>query len=468
MKPKILIVDDDVDICVLLEKFLIKYDYQVDITHTAAKGIEKCKELLPDVVLCDFRLGEREGTDVLLKAKELRKDTVVIIMTAYSDVRKAVNLIKLGAFDYLTKPLLREEVLKVVQESLTSSYYIRTDAGGSISNVDSGIRKPDSEIFISTSAESRELSTQIMLIAPMPYSVIVYGESGAGKEVVARAIHENSPRKNRPFVGMDCGTLSPELANSELFGHMAGSFTGASIEKKGDFELANGGTLFLDEVANLSYDVQSSLLRVIQERKFRRVGGTIERELDIRIIAASHDNLQVAYQKGLFREDLYHRLNEFIINIPPLRQRITDIPLFSNFFLEKINAETGKNVKGFEKEVMDIFLGYTWPGNIRELRNVLRKAILWTSSELITINSLPPELTEQAMTALKIKEPVHSGDASKDLSKVDLKGVTSEAEYQTILKVLKSVNYNKTKAAQILSIDRKTLYYKIKNYTTPQ
>ncbi len=464
MKSSILLIDDDVDICILLQKFLIKNGFEVDLAHSAKKGIAKFKENNYDVVLCDFRLGDKDGTDVLIRIKEHRLSTKVIIMTAYSDIRIAVNLIKLGAFDYITKPLIRDEVLNVINEALNQQAQTEGKATSS-----GGIKAPvlpvfTGEFLVSKSRETKELYEQIDLIARTNYSVIIYGESGTGKEVVARAIHANSPRKNNPFIGVDCGTLSTELANSELFGHMKGSFTGAYCDKKGDFELANGGTLFLDEVANLSYDIQAALLRVIQERKFRRVGGTTEMDLDIRIIVASHENLQNAYQKGLFREDLFHRLNEFSINIPPLRQRKGDIPLFAAFFLEKINTELGKQVKGFENEVMEIFLNYSWPGNLREFRNILRKSVLLSSSEMISIKSLPREITNSDLFKSENKIADIIDNLGNGISKVDLKEVTSEVEYQTIIKVLKSVNFNKTKAAEILRIDRKTLYNKIKSY----
>ena len=266
---------------------------------------------------------------------------------------------------------------------------------------------------------------------------------------------------------MDCGTLSKELAGSELFGHVKGAFTGALADKEGHFELANGGTLFLDEVGNLSIDIQAALLRVIQERKFKRVGGNKEMDVDVRIIVASNENLQDAYQKGKFREDLYHRFNEFSINLPPLRNRRPDIPPFAEFFLQKTNDELGKNVAGFEPQVIEMFMNYTWPGNLREFRNVVRRAVLLTQGDLISEKTLPWEITnvnpltatpepaankEQATTTITLK---------KDIG---LKGAASKAEYETIMNVLKEVKFNKKKAAEVLNIDRKTLYNKLKSY----
>jgi two-component system response regulator HydG len=316
------------------------------------------------------------------------------------------------------------------------------------------------------------LYRQIELVAPTNYSIILYGESGTGKEVIARTIHLNSARKDKPFIAMDCGTLSKELAGSELFGHVKGAFTGALNDKDGHFELANGGTLFLDEVSNLSYEIQAALLRVIQERKFKRVGGVKEMETDVRIIVASNENLQDAYRKGRFREDLFHRFNEFSIVLPAFRQRREDIPLFADFFLARANKELNKEVEGFEPEVMQIFLSYPWPGNLREFRNVIRRAALLTSAGLVNARVLPSEIvdtnshgynyiqSEAPVTAMTAAVPHHPITHKE----TDLKNAAAQAEYDTIMNVLKQVNYNKSRAAEILKIDRKTLYNKIKSY----
>ena len=264
---------------------------------------------------------------------------------------------------------------------------------------------------------------------------------------------------------MDCGTLSKELAGSELFGHVKGAFTGALNDKEGHFEMANGGTLFLDEVTNLSYEIQAALLRVIQERKFRRVGGSKEMSLDIRVIVASNENLQDAYRKGKFREDLYHRFNEFSIIIPPLRNRKDDIPLFADFFLQKAKSELNKDIEGFEPEVVKLFMDYSWPGNLREFRNVIRRAALLNSSRLISAKTLPWEITN-AVAFVPSAENNHtnSGPAVTVNKESDLRNAASLAEYETIMNVLKQVNFNKTQAAEILKIDRKTLYNKLKGH----
>jgi len=477
---RILIIDDDMDMCNLLGRFLQKKGYETEASHSGNKGIAKFKESKFDVVLCDFRLGDKEGREVLKELKSIDPYAIVIIITGYSDIKTAVDVIKAGAFDYITKPLIPEEVLNVISRALQQSAEGTIEAPRTSSatpafgNGQSTLKKPgkpfgDEDFLVGQSPATRELYRQIELVAPTNYSIILYGESGTGKEVIARTIHQNSARKDKPFVAMDCGTLSKELAGSELFGHVKGAFTGALGDKEGHFELANGGTLFLDEVANLSVEIQAALLRVIQERKFKRVGGVKEMETDVRIIVASNENLQESYRKGKFREDLFHRFNEFSIVLPALRQRREDIPLFAEFFLAKANKELNKEVSGFEPDVMQIFLNYPWPGNLREFRNVIRRAGLLTSSGLVNARVLPAEIVDtngygfiqsiETPTTAPVQQ--HHPIAHKE---TDLKNAAAQAEYDTIMNVLKQVNYNKSRAAEILKIDRKTLYNKIKSY----
>src|SRR6201991_4640392 len=475
---RILIIDDDMDMCNLLGRFLGKKGFETEAGHSGNKGIAKFKESKFDVVLCDFRLGDKEGREVLKEIKQMDPCAIVIIITEYSDIKTAVDVIKAGAFDYITKPLIPEEVLNVIGRALqqgseggdvlrpaTSQASPTRKAGGKTGGED--------EYLVGQAPSTKELYRQIELVAPTNYSIILYGESGTGKEGIARTIHSNSARKDKPFIAMDCGTLSKELAGSELFGHVKGAFTGALGDKEGHFELANGGTLFLDEVANLSYEIQAALLRVIQERKFKRVGGVKEMETDVRIIVASNENLQDSYRKGRFREDLFHRFNEFSIVLPAFRQRKEDIPLFADFFLAKANKELNKEVAGFEPEVMQIFMNYPWPGNLREFRNVIRRAALLTSAGLVNARVLPAEIVdtnsytyiqqqqETAVAAPSILTSTHHPITHKE---TDLKNAAAQAEYDTIMNVLKQVNYNKSRAAEILKIDRKTLYNKIKSY----
>ncbi len=465
MKQRILIVDDDPDMCILLGKFLAKKGYEAEAAHSAGKGIAKFQEGKYDIVLCDYRLGDKDGKDVLQKIKEINPQTIVIIITGYSDIKTAVDVIKLGAFDYITKPLIPDEVVNVIEKALSKSSTeneLPTHITHDIKTKRPYVVSADQEFLVGQDGETAHLYKQIEIVASTNYSIILYGESGTGKELIAKTIHEYSNRKHMPFIAIDCGTLSKELAGSELFGHVKGSFTGAIIDKEGHFELANGGTLFLDEVTNLSYEIQAALLRVIQERKFKRVGSTKEMDVDIRIIVASNENLQDAYRKGRFREDLYHRFNEFSINLPPLRNRKVDIPLFADFFLDKTNKELGKNVEGYEDDVLEMFLNYSWPGNLREFRNVVRRAVLLTPTGKISAKVLPWEIANSYVYEYSAENS--KGDYVVVPKDLDLKDAAAKAEYDTIMNVLKDVNFNKTKAAEILKIDRKTLYNKIKVY----
>ncbi len=327
------------------------------------------------------------------------------------------------------------------------------------------------QYILGDSEEFATIVKQINLVAPTNYSVIIYGESGSGKEVIAQQIHKNSKRAGKPFIAIDCGALSKELAGSELFGHEKGAFTGALNQKIGSMEFANGGTIFLDEIANLSYEIQVSLLRVVQERKIRRVGGNKDIELDVRIIVASNEKLWDSARKGKFREDLYHRFNEFSMEVPPLRERKGDLMLFANHFLKLTNAELEKQVKGFSKEVEQILQSYPWYGNLRELKNVIKRATLLADGELIDAKTLPFEIAhynrlqfDKAGMLPEEEEDDEDYDEDQDSYENKLKSANIDAEYEVILGALKKANYNKSKAAKLLNIDRKTLYNKMKQY----
>ena len=473
MSKKILIIDDDMDLCTLLGRFLTKNGYEVDMAYSGSKGIAKFSEGKFDLVICDYRLGDMEGINVLTALRKENPLAKVLMITGYSDIKTAVEVIKLGAFDYIVKPLIPDEVLSVVNKAIqqpASNSRSFTEPTGELGRARPSGRSGsylNDDFMIGKAPATRSLYEQINIVSGTNYSIILYGESGTGKEVIAKTIHARSSRKDKPFIAMDCGTLSKELAGSELFGHVKGAFTGALQDKEGHFELADGGTLFLDEVGNLSLDVQATLLRVIQERKFKRVGGNKETNVDVRIIVASNENLQDAYRKGKFREDLYHRFNEFSINLPPVRQRQEDILAFADFFLEKTNAELEKNVVGFEDDVLQTFQQYSWPGNLREFRNVVRRAVLLTPpGEKITAASLPWEInnSEPAAASAAPQQKPFVVTPSQPKKELDLKDAASRAEYETIMAVLQQVNFNKKKAAEMLNIDRKTLYNKIKNF----
>jgi len=467
MNPKILVIEDDFDISQLLKKFLSRHNLDVVTANNGKKGIEIFKQENPSLVLCDFRLGDIDGIHVLKEIKSVNHTVPVIIITGYSDVRVAVQAMRLGAHDYVTKPLFPDEILLTIKKALEGGGDERT------SNTSSAPKafKPQKFIF-GKSVQSLTLLKQVELVAPTNYSVIIYGESGAGKEAVAQIIHQKSARSGKPFVAMDCGAISKELAGSELFGHEKGSFTGALVTKIGHFELANGGTLFLDEVANLPYEVQTSLLRVVQEKKIRRIGSNKEINIDVRLIIASNENLNDAYKKGKFREDLFHRFNEFQISVPALRERPDDVIMYSEFFLQSSNDVLGKQITGFDAEVIELFHKYPWHGNLRELKNVIKRAALLSDGDKIKVQSLPFEISHYTKLSFPEGNVTTNGsdrlEESVSLSnepvRPNLKAAAKEAEYETIIRVLKEVNFNKSKAAKILNIDRKTLYNKIKDF----
>ncbi|TVR76491.1 MAG: sigma-54-dependent Fis family transcriptional regulator [Chitinophagaceae bacterium] len=454
---KILVVDDDMDIGFLLKRFLTKKGLEVFHAADAASALDYYKKEKVSFVLLDFRLGDVNGAELLKKFKDLKPEVPVVIITGYSDIKTAVSVVKLGAMDYITKPLLPEEIWAIVQKGLNQNKVVIEKTLKKKKITQNGRDK-----FLRGKGKlSRELYKQVELVAPTDYSVILNGESGTGKEVLAKNIHNLSKRKDAPFIAMDCGAISKDLAGSELFGHEKGSFTGAMKAKTGHFELANGGTLFLDEIANLSYEVQMSLLRVVQERKVKPIGSNKEIDVDIRIIVATNEDLMKAVTKGEFREDLYYRFNEFSIAIPPLRHRTEDIMDFAHFFLEQVNAELDKNITGFEKDVVKAFMDYKWPGNLRELRNIIKRAALLSEGNKVQAKTLPNEISNASRFAFEEETILDQQDGNPDMK---LKRAARDAEYHTIIGVLKKVDYNKSKAAKMLNIDRKTLYNKLKKF----
>lgn len=460
---KILIIDDEINIGTLLSKFLTRNGFEVTTSTNGNNALDLMTKEPFNLVLCDFRLEDTDGREMLRKIKNTYPDTGVIIITGYSDIKLAVELIKMGAYDYITKPLYPDEILNTINKAIEAQKAI--NQRGSQTSVTNNKRESKDgsvleEFVIGKGAASQELLKQIKLVAPTNYSVILNGESGTGKESVAKSIHFNSPRKDKPFIAMDCGSLTKELAGSEFFGHEKGSFTGALYTKIGHFEMANGGTLFLDEVGNLSYEIQAALLRTVQERRVKRIGSTKEIDLDVRILVATNENLTDAIQKGRFREDLYHRFNEFNITVPPLRERGKDIMIFAEHFLIEANSELNRSVTDFSNEVIECLMTYNWPGNVRELKNVIRRATLLSEGNEIQLKALPLEISTFAKASAI--ENAFGANVAVNVNRHDLKNAAMEAEYETILNVLKEVNFNKTKAAKILNIDRKTLYNKMK------
>jgi len=431
----------------MLKTYLTKQGHQVNEAFSFDEASRLIRANKYDVVLSDYRLPEHNGMDVLVEAKRKQQTTVVILMTGYADIRLAVKAIKQGAYDYVTKPINPDEILAAINNALAIDSSNKTETPST-----------DSFNFIKGDSDySQQVNKYISIVAPTNLSVIIHGDSGTGKEYIARQIHRESKRNNKPFVAIDCGALPKELAASEFFGHIKGSFTGAISDKIGQFEVANGGTLFLDEIGNLPYDVQVNLLRAIQERKIKRIGSSKEIPVDVRIIVATNENLLDMVNRGSFREDLYHRLNEFSIRVAPLHERKSDLLIFAKSFLDQANRELGKSINGFSPEVMDVLMNYTWPGNLRELKNVIRRAVLLEQSTMISVISLPIEI-------IKKENPL--SDTKRNETE-NLKDMKERAEYELIMATLEKVRYNKSKAAQLLNIDRKTLYNKMKQYGIP-
>ncbi|TPE45441.1 sigma-54-dependent transcriptional regulator [Pontibacter mangrovi] len=452
--PKILLIDDDPAFCLMLRSFLQRQQYEVATAYTAGDGLRHLKASDFDLILTDFRLPDKDGLELLSQIRVLTQDVPVILMTTYADIRTAVKAIKMGAFEYITKPINPDETLLVIQNALSRKHEpepaaTTTAQAGSL------------QFVRGQSQQAEQIEEFISLVAPTNLSVIIEGESGTGKEYVARMIHQQSKRQDKPFVAIDCGALSKELAGSELFGYVKGAFTGAMKDKEGQFEAANGGTLFLDEIGNLPYEVQVKLLRALQERKVRKIGSTADQDVDVRVLAATNEDLVQAVSNGQFREDLYHRLNEFKINIPALRERDGDVLLFANHFLQQANHELEKQVQGFDADAESTLLKYNWPGNLRELKNVVKRAVLLSKSEFVTLRELPSEITHYMPAPPQPATASFSADNPMD---TDLKSINERTEREMILTMLERVKYNKSKAARLLNIDRKTLYNKLKLY----
>lgn len=445
----ILLIEDDLTFSRILEGFLTRKGYQVTTAHKGKDGLRAFESKSFDFILLDYRLPDTTGMDILLEIRKTNAAVPIVIMTSFNDIRTAVKAIKSGAYEYITKPVNPDELLMILQQALKKEK-------DKEKTVPAGAESSDQPQFVTgSSPEAKELHEMIKLVAPTNMSVLIEGESGTGKENVARTIHRMSPRAKGPFVAVDCGSLSKELAGSELFGHVKGSFTGAMTDKIGQFEAAHKGTIFLDEVGNLSYDVQVKLLRAIQERVISPIGSNKEVRVDVRIITATNDDLAESVRKGEFREDLYHRLNEFKLKVPALRDRGKDLYEFLDFFKEEANRELQRSVKAFDPEVLKLFENYDWPGNLREMRNVVKRAVLLTRDDTVSIQSLPQEMIE-SMRAMETRE--------KTAGVYDLKALQEVQEREMILKTLQEVRYNKSKAARILNIDRKTLYLKMDKY----
>lgn len=447
---KILVIDDNVDSCFILSSYLKKEKFETEEAYSGKSALKLMEKHHFDIAFCDYRLPDYDGIDLLKELKKKNPAMGVVIMTAYADVKIAIQCVRLGALDYITKPIHHQEMVLLIRQFLDKE--------------DKKEQKPlvsskSTEKYVwGKSRQAQQLLKNIELIAPTDMSVIIQGESGTGKEFVAKAIHNLSKRKNKPFVAIDCGALSEELAASEMFGHIKGSFTGAVQDKTGQFEFAKGGTLFLDEIGNLSYENQIKLLRVLQERKIRKVGSNNDIDIDVRLLVASNENLTEAARSGKFREDLYHRLNEFMIRIEPLRERKEDVKLYVEHFLREANEALGKKVKDIDDLTYEKLMAYYWHGNLRELKNVIKRAVLLATSDVVTLECIPEEIIFGSMKS-------DNGNLNDiPLNEFDLSRIVAEAEKRAILHVLSKVANNRSRAAEVLNVDRKTLYNKMKQY----
>ncbi|SQA95212.1 sigma-54-dependent transcriptional regulator [Capnocytophaga ochracea] len=453
MKNPILLVEDDVVFSKMLGKFLERNGYEVVRCYNLEEA-EKNLNASLSLVFTDLRLPDGDGINFLKKVKEVYPDLPVVVMTSYAEVSTAVEAMKLGAFDYISKPFQQEDVLNVIKNAQSSTRTAslpkkeNVKADNSPGKTAQPVVTNENSYIEGVSAASKKLNKFISLVAPTDMSVLITGESGTGKEVIAKSIHLKSERRNKPFIAVDCGAIPKEIASSEFFGHVKGSFTGAITDKKGHFEEANGGTIFLDEVGNLSYDNQIQLLRALQERRIKPIGSSKEIEVDIRVLAATNEDLLAAVGKGEFREDLYHRLNEFSIKVPSLSERKDDLMIFASYFLEKANEKLHKNVQGFTEKAVQKMLLYTWGGNLRELSNTVKRAALLTQGDYITENELPEPV---------ITETRHFPTERFSFS-------TKENERELIISALHETHNNKTEAAKLLGFTRKTLYNKLKAY----
>ena len=443
---RILIVEDDIAFGTMMQTWLKKKGFDVDKATSVGAAVRLIGDKPAyDLVLSDLRLPDRDGLELLAWMHKNNMLIPFIVMTNYAEVQNAVLAMKSGAADYIAKPIQPDILLSKIKDALQKADNPTAAATTPTNNTATSTPQPHnpSPRYIEGKSDaSRQLYSYVSLVAPTPMSVLILGASGTGKEYVARRIHEQSQRAGKPFVALDCGAIPRDVAASEFFGHKKGAFTGADADKRGAFEAANGGTLFLDEVGNLSYEVQVQLLRALQERRVRPLGSTEERPIDIRLVAATNENLEQAVAEGRFREDLYHRLSEFTIYMPQLSERGTDLYLFADLFVRLANEELSRHVEGFDARAAEKLASYSWPGNLRELNNVVKRAVLMARGAFITQDELSAAMgpvRQEPITAL------HDADT----------------ERQRILDAVKLCGGNKSKAARMLGIDRKTLYNKL-------
>ena len=455
--PIILIIEDDLTFGLMIQKWLNRKGFVANKSSSLREARHLLEETTPDLILSDLRLPDGDGISLLSHLRDEGLTTPFIVMTSYAEVENAVLAMKAGATDYIAKPFPPDLLLEKISEALRSSKLSAVNEVAGATPQGQEPSAPDkaavhdaeasTPIYIEGESEaSKLLYRYVDLVAPTPMSVLILGASGTGKEYVARRIHAKSPRHDKPFFALDCGAIPREVAASEFFGYRKGAFTGADCDKQGAFEAANGGTLFLDEMGNLPYDIQVQLLRALQQRVVRPLGSTEEIPIDIRLVCATNENLAQRVRDGQFREDLYHRINEFTILMPELKDRGSDLFLFANLFMRQADEELGRHVSGFTQAAQSLLASYSWPGNLRELNNVVKRATLLAQGELIGTDEL--RLTMNPEVPVSTTAPLHD-DAT---------------ERQLIADALRAARDNKSKAARLLEVDRKTLYNKLKKY----
>ena len=449
MPAKILVVDDEVKMRRVLQMMLEENGYQVVLAGDGEKALDKTGGGNFDLVITDMKMPGKDGLELLRDLRKIDEELPVIVMTAYGTVPTAVEAMRAGAYDYILKPFDLEEMKTVVEKALAmekllrQSRYLQEELEA----------KYEFQDIIGKSPRMQEIFKLVRQVAPTKSTVLISGESGTGKELIARAIHFHSPREKEPLIVANCAALPVALLESELFGHVKGAFTGAHRNRRGRFELADGGTIFLDEVGAMNLDLQVKLLRVLQEKEFEQVGGTGTISVDVRIIAATNQDLRKAIEEGTFREDLYYRLNVIPLHLPPLRERKGDIPLLAHHFLRRHSQELGKNIKDIAPEVLELMLNYDWPGNIRELENALERAVVLGTGESLSADTLP----------LPPANIPGSGEIKDHLSYQEAKKEFRQSfEKRFFGKLLKRARGNVSQVARLARIDRKNLYQKMK------
>lgn len=457
-RKQILVVDDEPNLRRVLSAQLTRDGYEVLTAGDGREGLEVLESNHIDMVISDLKMPRLDGMGLLRGALELDPQMPVVLITAHGTVDNAVEALKTGAFDYITKPFDQNEVRTIVRKALTTRDLAEREASRDSSPDQEGNRYG----IIGVSRGIQELYAVLDRVADTPTTVLITGESGTGKELVARALHDNSSRRSKPFIKVNCAAIPHNLMESELFGYERGAFTGAVGSKPGRFELAHGGTLFLDEIGSIPVEMQVKLLRALQETEFERVGGVKTLNVDVRVVAATNSDLKREIANGTFREDLYYRLNVVSIRLPPLRERDTDIPLLVAHFMQKFNARLGKNVSGVSPEASDLLTSYTWPGNIRELENVIERAVLFCDQDLLTTLDFPPEIHQASTPPPPPSVPDPIGEGGGDGLKQQVKAAMSRLERELIVKALRQTNGNVTHAARLLKISRKGLQLKMK------